>query len=1002
MAKSKILCLTPAIILLLSTLGLTFAPSPAIATPDELRWSPVNIPTEGRSGHWQLAPGADIEHLTISGNGTLYAYANPSGTSYTLFKSTDGGERWSYTGQVSDNIVAIATAPDDANAVYYTTNTTVYKSADGGNSFSPLPVRPDGAGNNNIEITSLSIASLNNRRIIAVGTRDRDSAQYGGIYTVDENELFAGWVNTNIGNYDVCALAFSPNYASDRQLIAVATDETNTLVTSRLGNTDWGRVTGNVTINGIAPRKATIAFPNDYNAATENATLFLGIDTGTNNGDVYRIGLQWAPARSIATDLNIGSSDNLPNVDVTGLAVSGNNTGYHLLAGAATSTRVYISTDGGQNWSNSQKEPTGQSKTYLLMAPDFAHNRRAYAVTSGAGSAFSYTTDGGSTWNQLSLIDTQLSQIIDLAVSPKYGQDSTLFLLTWGGEHSLWRSQDGGVHWERVFTSTLAGATSLSHLELSPQYGTGVQVVFLAGRSGSQGATWKSKDNGQTFARRFAWFLIDTLTAVNDDTLFAASYNGTNSLAYGSANSGFFVSDPGIAGIQPLRSLALSPNYPQDKTILVGNTNGWVYWSADNGTSFEALPPNATTPPLTGSISVAFDPEFRQNKIVYAASDTVATASSKERIYRFIIGKSNAWESIDGTLPVGSILNQLAAVADGTLYATNSMVNGGIERSLNPRYPLNPAFETVTRGLTDNATLTELWFWGNQLWAIDTRNSRLMTFTDSLTLPVTLTSPPDKAPGISTSNVKLDWHPLPGATKYHWQVDDDANFASVSANYEGDTEGSSTPSPSLEMATIYYWRARAIEPVLGPWSAKWSFTTSLGVIVIAPELYTPKAGATGMPRRPIFQWSAIAGAERYELLVSTNVSFSNPIINKIGNDALPATAWQSDVTLDYATTYYWKIRGTSANSYSAWSAVGAFTTEPLPQAQLSTPEPPSPAPQTVVPLPAPALPSPPPSQSLPPPTAQPILPTWSIYTAIALLLTIVILLAMLLIVVIRR
>ena len=928
MPKSTIICLVLASSLLLSVLGFNYPPAPAVAATDELQWLPVNIPAEGKNGKWQLAAASDVDYLAMARDGTIYAYANPSGTNYTLFKSVDSGESWSYTGNVTGAIVAIATAPDDANAVYYATNSTVYKSSDGGAGFTSLPSNPGGAGSNNITITSLSIASLNSSRIVAVGTRDRDSAQFGGVYTVNESDLSAGWVNTGIGNYDVLSVAFSPNYATDRQLIAVATDEINTLVAIRTGTNGWGTVSGNATISGVVPGKATIALPVDY-----NAVFFLAVDTGNNSGDVYRIDRRVSPSSSSATDLNIASADNLTGIDVAGLAVSGNTTtGYNILAGTTNGTRVYTSANSGQNWSRSTKEPTGQSKTRLLMSSNFATSRRAYAVTSGAGSAFSYTIDGGLTWNQLSLIDTTITAIVDMAVSPKYGQDSILFLLTWGGEHSLWRSRDSGVRWERVFTGTLAVSSSLTHLELSPQYGTNESVVYLAGGASGQWAIWKSGDNGQTFTRRLASFPIDILTVVNNDNLFLGSYNSTNGLVYSTNNSGVSYSAPSVVGSQPLKSLVLSPGYAQDKTILIGNTNGWVYWSVDNATSFEPLPSDAVAPPLSGNVFVAFDPLFSQSKIVYAASDTLSTSSSKERIYRFIIGKSRRWESVDSTLPVASKFTQLSLFRDGTLYAANSMPNGGVERSLNTASPQNIVFETVILGLTDNATLTGLWVSGNQLWSIDTRNSRLVTYIDTLTVSANPVSPAKTASGVANRGTSIEWETLRGATEYEWQIDYDAGFSSVPSVLDGDTKAGSARLPVLDMATTYYWRVRATKPTLGPWSAISSFNTLLGTSGVLPELYSPKAGADVVPVKPVFQWGAVNGAQQYELVVSANASFSNPVIAKVGASSLSTTAWQSNISLDYDTTYFWKIRGISTNSYSLWSAASAFTivSPPLP------------------------------------------------------------------------
>jgi photosystem II stability/assembly factor-like uncharacterized protein len=154
--------------------------SPVFSTPDEVEWSPVNIPTEGVPGGWRLAKGSDVKHLTMATDGSLYAYANPSGVSHTLFKSTDGGYSWSQTGGVDDEIVDIATDPEDASVLYYASTSHVYRSSNGGESFTELPPNPGGAGSSNLEITTLALAELGGHRIIAVGTKDADNSEYDG------------------------------------------------------------------------------------------------------------------------------------------------------------------------------------------------------------------------------------------------------------------------------------------------------------------------------------------------------------------------------------------------------------------------------------------------------------------------------------------------------------------------------------------------------------------------------------------------------------------------------------------------------------------------------------------------------------------------------------------------------------------------------------------------------------------------------------------------------
>ena len=913
------------LILLLSLVGLIIQVSPAFSTPDEVRWSQVNIPTEGKPGGWMLASGSDVKHLTMSTSGTLYAYANPSGTGYTLFKSTDSGSSWSGVGEVEGEIVDIATDPDDDDIIYYATISDVYKSADAGSSFIQLPPGPGGAGDGNLEITAIDVARLGGSNIVAVSTRDTDNSEYGGVYTLEEEELFPGWGNINIGSYDVYSVAFSPKFADDTIIIAVVTDQVHTYVAYNHGTIgDWTRVELLDASNAsfAITDAANIGLTSDF---SEPYPLFVGVVGG--DGGIYEV------------DASHAHRLNDIDTDIISLDISDESGMLRLLAGESGHAGVWYSI-GGDSWDIATQAPSGSGPTYVVMAGDFASSGRAYAATSGNESAVSATVDGGITWNQIGLIDTAITTIIDLALSPDYSRDNTLFMLTWGGEHSLWRSLNDTAAWERVFSSGLPNVDSLSMASLSPQYGNGSQVVFLVGTRNGSPVIWKSADNGQSFSYRGAAPLpIDTWVVVNDTTLFVGSYDGSNGLIYYTTNSGLSYSTGTVVGNEPLNSIALSPDYESDETILVGNTNGWVYWSTDNGTSFGPLPPDTTSPPLTGSITVAFDPEFSNNRAIYAASETPG-----EGIYRFTLGTSTVWEGIDS--PAGGMLRQLEVSAEGTLYATNFKTEGGIERCLNPTYSPGPTFETVTRGLDEGATLTKLWLQGNRLWSIDTTNIKLMTFTDSLTLPITLTAPADQAQGVGTiiddtiSDVSLDWETLEGATKYEWQLDDDTDFSSAPALFEGNTKASSSRLPVLELATTYYWRVRATEPVLSPWSDKWSFTTAMVSEAAGPELISPEAGATGISLRPLFQWSAVAGAEGYELIVSTEASLDNPIILKIDDYALPDTAWECNIALDYDTTYYWKVRAVSSETYSAWSEVGTFTTK-----QPLSPEEPAPPPE---------------------------------------------------------
>ena len=986
--------LSRAVFPLLIGLFLLITAAAAQATPEPGKWTRVPLPAEGAAGDWVLAHGSDIRHPVMAADGTLYAYAG--GLTNTLYRSGDGGRSWSDLGDVSDEIVAIATVSDETRSIYYATASDVFRSTDGGATFQAFPAVP-GAGSNNVAITSLAVTSLESN-ILAAGTVDADSGQFGGVYTLDEKDIIPSWEDTGLDSYDVAAVSFSPNYAADRQLVAVVTDETDTLVTSQVGPAGWGASIGNAILDrdnsGVptsagAAAGAAIAFPEDYAADTVSDTnvFFIAIDTGTGGGDVYKITGADAPDASVATDLNAGAPDHLDNLDITGLACRGNTAEAVLLAGAADSAQTYFSDDGGAHWENSRKAPTGGSLTYVLIPADDGEEAELYAATSGSESAFSVSRDNAVTWDQVSLIDTQLSSLVDLSPSPEYDRDATLFLLSYGGEHSLWRTADEGETWERVFSSALESVDSLSLVSLSPEYGGASQVVFLAGESHGRPAVWKSGDNGRSFSRRLALdpdsgslLSIDTWAIVDDDSLFIGSYDGGEGLIYYSPNGGFYYEAGAAAGSQSLHDIALSPDYKHDGTILVGNTDGEVFLSDDGGSSFRPLPVDAAAPPLAGEVTVAFDPAFADNDIVYAAS-----RSTDSGVHRFTAGNSVEWEAIDSTLPEGGTLDRLAINGDGTLYTVNTDADGGMERSLNPGYAAGATFETVTRGLSDGATLSGLWQHGNRLWSIDTTGTRLLTFVDTFTVAAALTSPANQTQGIGTlsnhtvNNITIDWEALSGATTYEWQLDFDTDFSSVPEGFEGTTQATSVRLPTLEPATRYYWRVRVSSPVSSPWSRKQSFTTNLDTEAVALKLESPTAGALTVPVHPIFQWDAITGADRYELLVSTDINFSNPSIVKIGAYALESTAWQSDVQLDYEATYYWKVRGINPSTHSPWSSVSAFTTEAAPPAAL--PPPPTAPGPTAAPQPVTSFsitgmepPAPPLKPHLPPPLPPPAAP----------------------------
>jgi photosystem II stability/assembly factor-like uncharacterized protein len=922
---------------ILVVVGLLFSAVAVAAETDVAEWAEVNIPAEGKAGGWGLAPDSDLSRLSLAAGAI---YVNKLDGESRLMRSEDGGISWAETDYEGEAVVDIVCPRHDTETIYLTDGRHVYKSDDGeGFELVSESTLPDFDATNE-RIACLDIGYDGNHPIIFIGTVDSVPTQYGGVYYLAEGDFGAGWTDMMAEGYDIYAIACPPGFDHSLRLVVLASDENHSYIINNDGVIGgWSERTelleDNTTSFALSSA-SRIVFPSDFGILYE---LFVGVSADDKtNGGVYRV--RQGGARDLGPDADIISLD-IAEDDDRGLVAGGSQ------------GQLWYSPDAGESWLPSQKAPTGDGAVYV--ATDSSHSGVAYAATSDTESAFSVSRDGGLTWNQLSLIDTQIIQIIDLAPSPS---DDTMFMLTHsdGEEHSLWRHRGGA--WERVYGTSLPDVDTLERVALCPQYDADNRVVLLAGTGDGSPSIWKSTDDGQSFNRRRTPLPVDAWVVIDNSTWFIGGYDGSNGRLYHVTNSGLSYSLGTIVGEESLNSIALSPDYSQDETILVGNKDGWVYWSQDNGKSFdplgEPLPELITEATALNEITVAFDPGYSHNNTVYAASHCQDNLNHSSAIYRFIIGKSDDWKAID-SLAEGAV-NALIVSAEGTLYAANFAADGGIERCLNPGYPLQPAFESITRGLDEGAELVGLWLQGQKLLSIDSIHTSLLSYNDGLTTPVTLLSPSDGAPGVGmlvedkVINVSLDWETLPGATAYRWQLNYETDFSSLPEGFEGTTQGSSVHLVDLSPTTTYYWRVRAIEPTLGPWSERWSFTTSLGQTVTAPSLRSPGSGATGVPIEPIFQWSAIAGADSYELIISTFATLDNPTILKTDGYALPATAWQCNISLNYDTTYYWKVRAVSADSCSAWSSVSAFSTESAPsnpagtvaEAPTPTPEPENP------------------------------------------------------------
>jgi subtilisin family serine protease len=90
----------------------------------------------------------------------------------------------------------------------------------------------------------------------------------------------------------------------------------------------------------------------------------------------------------------------------------------------------------------------------------------------------------------------------------------------------------------------------------------------------------------------------------------------------------------------------------------------------------------------------------------------------------------------------------------------------------------------------------------------------------------------------------------------------------------------------------------------------------------APTLVSPANGATNVARRATLTWTASAGAQSYQVQVSTSSTFSNTSYSASGVTTTGVTTG----TLAANTTYYWRVRATNAKGTSSYSTVRSYRT----------------------------------------------------------------------------
>jgi hypothetical protein len=573
---------------------------------------------------------------------------------------------WSHRGPEGGNVYIVAADPGNPSTLYAGTERGVFKSSDGGASWTFAsaglpPTRVQAIAIDPVTTSTLYAATLTPNGVASVGMfKSTDS---GATWSAIDVGIFDPV--TGSGPVDFESIAIDPRNPS--HLVA------GSLFSELFRSVDGGTTWASVTFGGYSLGLQTSAIVFDpVNPAKVYAASSSGLLSSGDGGST------WAFAGNA-------------NVPFYALAIDPSNPAT-LYAGDATGSGIWKSTDSGSHWATANVSlpgSTGSRPFITSLAVDPAHPATVYAATFGNGVFVS--TNGAGSWAAASS-GIRDSRIASLTFAP--GQTSTIYAGTYGG--GVYRSNDGAQSWAPVnagmqasligglaldptVSGTVYAATS-DGVAVSSDFGATWRIAsqglptipvsavvllpgtgkLLAGTFGS--GMYQSSDHGATWTAA-AQGLSDSYIAsiAVDPSSPSTVYAGTAHPFTGSNSERVFKSTDGgaswtqtslDAGRFSMDFIAINPARPSQVVAGSSGVGGYLQ-SVDAGKSWNVI---STSAACGGLNAIAFDPSG--STIFLASAGGVCRSSDG----------GTTW-SIAGTGGLGASALLFDPSASGTIYA---------------------------------------------------------------------------------------------------------------------------------------------------------------------------------------------------------------------------------------------------------------------------------------------------------------------------------------------
>jgi photosystem II stability/assembly factor-like uncharacterized protein len=418
--------------------------------------------------------------------------------------------------------------------------------------------------------------------------------------------------------------------------------------------------------------------------------------------------------------------------------------------------------------------------------------------------------------------------------------------------------------------------------------------------------------NGGYISTNFGSNWIQVTNGLSDPKILTSAYNGTTLFA-GTYDNGVYRSTDN--GASWSNCLSVNRDYAltvKDNFVFVGSINGSVYRSSNNGINWVSC--------NNGTSGEKFE--------LYGSGENLYLGTRPNGVFRSVNNGDN-WTQINSGL-TNTTVYALASIGSNVLAGTPS---GAF---LSTNYGGN--WVQINQGFTSTPEIDQYLIYDDYIYAGTAGYSSWRRALSTLIVPdaPSLISPANLTTG-NPVNLNLVWIKSKYATFYNLVLATDSLFSNIVLNDSTLTDSVKTIN-NLTPLTNYYWKVRAKNNV--GWSSFSSFY-NFKTIGTASQvvLSTPPNNAVNQSVDILFKWFKAVDLTLEPLLVSNywfELASDSVFTNIVLKDTLLTDTLKSTTaSLNFNTSYYWRVKAKNQIGWGAFSSIWKFTTYlPVPAAPV--------------------------------------------------------------------